>query len=276
MRLRSILLAALLLLGGSSGCALFNSLCGSFHQPELKFDRAELLNWSLSGLTVNLHWNLHNDNPVGLELASLSYAFSVENHQVVAGHPQNGFNIAANGVSPLAFPASVNFKDLAQTIEVFLTKDVAHYTASGSIGVKTPVGVITLPLSYSNQFPVPKVPEVRLMNPVINSINIQGAHLTLPLQVHNKNTFPLPFNGLSGGLTLSGANVASSQIGGMNAMAPNEQRVVNLGVDVNFFQSGMSLANAINSRSVDVAYHGNLNVAGVNVPINISQRVNLK
>jgi LEA14-like dessication related protein len=261
---------------GNTGCAWLRSLFSHFHEPSLSFDRAELRDLNLRSATVDLHWLLRNDNPIGINLASLSYAFSVEGHPLVSGHPPNGLQIAAEGTSRLDFPAHVEFSALAPTVEVFLTKDVAHYTASGSVGINTPIGVITLPLSYSGQFPVPKLPDIQPIAPVLNSLDFNGAHLTFPLQIHNKNGFPLPFNGLSGALTLSGASVASSNVGTMNSLAPNETRVVNLGVDVNFMQAGLNVANALRNRNVAVGYRGSLNIAGFNVPINISQNFNLR
>src|SRR4051812_21272761 len=143
---RLVYLAVLVLYSsGTLGCSLIRSFCGSFHQPSLSFDRAEILDVSLTGVTVNLHFNLKNDNPVGVKLARLSYAFAVEGHNLAAGSPRKGLQIGADSTSNLAFPTHVEFKELAATIETFLQKDVASYTASGSIGLDTPVGIVDLP-----------------------------------------------------------------------------------------------------------------------------------
>jgi LEA14-like dessication related protein len=261
---------------GTVGCSWLRSLCSNFHEPVLSFDRAELLDLNLHSVTIDLHWLLKNENPVGIDLASLSYAFAVENHPLISGHPPNGMKIQPNGISKLQFPAHVEFAALAQTVEIFLQKNTAHYEASGSIGVNTPIGVVTLPLSHDGQFTVPKLPEIHPIEPVLNSIDFSGAHLTFPLQVWNKNGFPLPFNGLSGSLTLGNSGVASSSIPQMNALAPNERRVVNVGVDVNFINAGLDVANAIQSRRVNLGYHGQLDVAGFKVPINVQQNFVIK
>ncbi len=259
------------MVASAAGCSWIRSICSNFREPSLVFDRAEILDLNLHSVTINLHWLLKNENPVGVDLASLSYAFAVENHPLVAGHPPNGVKVQPNGVSRLSFPAHVEFAALAQTVEVFLHKDVAHYTASGSVGVNTPIGIVTLPLSYSGQFPVPKLPEIQPSQPVLNSIDFNGAHMTFPLQVWNKNNFPLPFNGLSGALTLGNSGVASSTIPPMNSLAPNERRVVNVGIEVNFLNAGLDVAQAIQSRHVNLGYHGALDVAGFKVPINVQQ-----
>lgn len=272
---RTWLLGAVLTVG-LSGCAFLSSLFGSFHEPTLRFDRAELRDLSLGGVTIDLHWILKNDNPIGVTLSSLSYAFAVENHPLVSGQPRNGVTVKANGASALEFPATVQFAALAATLETFLTKDKASYQASGSVGVNTPIGIINLPLSYASTFDVPKLPDIRPSAPQLNSISLTGAHLTFPLLVHNKNSFALPFNGLSGALQLGGSSVAASNIPASSALASGEQRTVNIGIDVNFLQSGMALYNAISNKAVDLSYKGSLNVAGINVPISVSQRFNLR
>jgi LEA14-like dessication related protein len=269
MRRLVYLAITLLFASGTLSCASLGNLCGGFHKPELTFNRVELLDVSLTGITVNVHFNLKNDNPVGVKIASLAYNFEVENRPVVSGHPPNGYEVKPNATVDLAFPAHVNFQDLAATVQVFLQKDVARYSASGSLGVNTPVGVVTFPLSHSGTFDVPKAPDVQINPPTLNSVTLSSAHLTVPILVHNKNGFPLPFGGLSTQVTVGGAPALAPSIPQQSALAPRESRVVNLGVDVNFVQAGMAVANAIRSRQADVGLRGNLNVGGLNVPVDV-------
>jgi hypothetical protein len=56
----------------------------------------------------------------------------------------------------------VKFADVAPVLETFLTKDKASYRAEGSIGLKTPLGVIPIPLKQEGTFPIPKLPQVAL------------------------------------------------------------------------------------------------------------------
>lgn len=277
MRRLVYLAVGLLYLNGILGCSLLRTVCGSFHQPTLTFDHLELLDVSLTGATLNLHFNLKNDNPIGLKLASLSYNFAVENHPFFSGKPPNGLNVRADGVTPLAFPAHVEFKDLAATIQTFLNKDTAAYTASGSVGVDTPVGVVTLPISHSGTFDVPKVPAVSIQQPTLNNISFSGAHLTVPIQIDNaRNFFPIPLGGLSSNITIGGAPAFAPGIPPQSPLAPREKRVVNLGVDVNFAQAGLAVANAIRNRRADIGLNGNLSVGGLNVPVNFRQTFNLR
>jgi LEA14-like dessication related protein len=225
---------------------------------------------------VNLHFLLKNNNPVGVKLASLAYSFAVENHPFVSGHPPTGLQIRADGVSDLSFPAHVEFRDLAATLEVFLQKNTASYTASGSVGVDTPIGVVTFPLSHSGTFDVPKIPAISIQAPTLNNISFSGAHLTLPIALNNRNSFPLPFAGMSTQVTVAGAQVVAPSIPAQSALAAHEQRVVNLGVDINFASAGLAVANALRTKRADIGLRGNINVGGLSLPVNLNQTVNFR
>ncbi|MBS2028620.1 MAG: LEA type 2 family protein [Deltaproteobacteria bacterium] len=260
-------------MSGTLGCSLIRSFCGGFHAPELSFNRVDLQDISLTGITVNVHFNLKNDNPVGIRIAQLAYDFRVNNHPFLAGHPPNGLTINPDTISDLSFPAHVEFRDLAATIEEFLHQDTANYTASGNIGVQTPIGVLTFPLSHSGSFPVPKLPDIQIQQPTLNNITLSSAHLTVPIALHNKNGFSIPFGGLSTQVFIGGAPAIAPTIPNQSALAPNETRVVPLGVDVNFMQAGMAVANAIRNRQANVQLRGTANIGGLQVPINLNQNL---
>jgi len=265
--------ATFLLITGALGCSLIRNFCGGFHTPELSFNRVDLQDISLTGITVNIHFNLKNDNPVGIKIAQLAYDFRVNNRPFLAGHPPNGLTINPDAISDLSFPAHVNFQDLAATIMDFLHNDTASYTASGSIGVQTPIGVLTFPLSHSGNFPVPKVPDIQIQQPTLNNISLSSAHLTVPIALHNKNGFPIPFGGMSTQVLIGGAPAIAPSIPNQSALAPNETRIVNLGVDVNFMQAGMAVANAIRNKQANIQLRGSANIGGLQIPVNLNQNL---
>ena len=70
--------------------------------------------------------------------------------------------------------------------------------------------------------------------------------------------------------------MASSTIPQMAALAPNERRVVSLGIEVSFMNAGLDVAESLRNRNVNLGYHGALDVAGFKVPINIQQNLPLR
>jgi len=256
-----------------AGCASLNKLLsGAFQKPRLTFKRADLGAASLSGATVNLVYDVENPNPVGLSLAQVSYAFFVEGKQVVAGTPPNGMKLRANGSSQLVFPASVKFADLVPVVSTFLTKDQAAYKAQGSLGIKTPLGVLSFPLAHEGTFPVPKLPQVALATPRIKSLGLSGATVEFPLTITNRNGFPLPINGLTGALNIAGANVGTLSTGDLGSFAAGAQKQVVLPLNINFARAA-SAAAALRSGSANVGFSGQVLSGGAGVPLSFTQRV---
>ncbi|MFL5319661.1 MAG: LEA type 2 family protein [Myxococcaceae bacterium] len=256
-----------------SGCAALSKLFKSaFRQPELVFKSAQLQDANLGSATVNLIYELRNPNAFGLNLAELSYNFEVEGKQVVAGTPPNGLQIKPNGSTQLTFPANVKSQDIAPVVETFLTKDFANYKAEGHIGIKTPIGIIRLPISKEGQFEVPKVPAVAFGQPRIANLSFTSAQLEFPVTVTNRNTYVLPINQVSGGLLIAGANVGSLATGNLGGLDGKAAKQITLPVTVNF-ASALSAANAIRQGNANIAWNGAVQSGSVSIPIKLSQNL---
>lgn len=265
-RLASVLVLVAL---GLSGCALLRS---AFKKPTFNFRNVTLADIALSGITLNTHWNLDNPNPIGLSLAEVDYALFIEGKQVVAGKPPQGLQIPAKGGTELVFPANFKFADIAPVVQTFLNQDVANYRAEGTIGVQTPIGVLRFPLSHQGQFEVPKIPAVQLASPRIANLSLTGATLEFPLTVTNRNSFELPIQGLSGALSIGGANVGTVSTGDLGALPGRGTRQLTIPLNINF-ASARSAATAIASGSGFVGFQGQVHSGGTALPISLGQNL---
>lgn len=269
MRTRSIHLVIAVALGlFATGCA--------FQKPTLRFKNAQLRETTFEGTTLDLTYTLKNPNPIGLSLASLSYGLEVEGHHVVSGKPPNGLKVPSQGSSDLVFPAHIKFQDIVPVVQVFLQKDQAAYTAKGEVGISTPLGVLRLPISYSSTFPVPKLPTISLQSPVIQSLSLAGARVVFPIQVSNRNPFPLPLGGLNANLKIAGASIGSASATSPANLAAGGAQIVELPVNISFAQTGMAVANALRTRSAHVKLDGSLNAGGMAIPVDLSQVVSFR
>jgi LEA14-like dessication related protein len=260
----------------TSGCAYLQQfLRSAFQEPSFRFKNLGLTDISLGGLTLDTIWELNNPNTVGLSLASIEYALDVEGKQVIAGAPPQGLQIAPNSASDLHFPAALKFQDLVAVVETFLTKDFAAYRASGAIGVNTPIGVIRLPLATEGQFEVPKVPLVQFGNPRVTNLSFGGATIEFPLAVTNRNTYALPISGVSGAVSLAGANIGTLSTGDLGNMEGKGLKNVTLPLNVNFLSAasaGLAIARGGNAQ---VAFNAQVQSGGIGLPIKVDQLVNL-
>jgi LEA14-like dessication related protein len=260
-------------IAGLCGCATLQQLlAASFIRPTLTFKTASLADLSLGSATINLTYLVENPNPIGLELASVEYAFFVEGKQVVAGKPPAGLRIPADGQAEVVLPANVRFMDIVPVLETFLTKDQASYTARGALGVDTPIGVVSLPFEKEGSFDVPKLPAVEFQAPRVTRITLTSATIEVPLTVTNRNGFPLPIGGLSGDITLAGARVGSLSTGDLGMIDARAARPVALPLTIHFAQAAAAAA-AIQGGSTTLAFNGTLQSGPISLPLSIRQNV---
>lgn len=264
-RVRLVVSALLLTL--LPGCALLMKLFNSFTHPTLSFKTANLRDTDLAGTTLDLIFTLDNPNPVGLNLASVSYALEIEGHPIASGKPPDGANLAANARTDLTFPATVKFADVAQTLVAFLDKDTAAWKASGSMGISTPIGVIDFPLTREGTFPVPKLPAIDFEQPLVSDLSFSGARVTFPLKVTNRNSFPLPLGELAANISVSGTNLGSATSQGLSTLAAGETRSVSLSLPVNFLSVGGAVATALRGGSAQVKLDGSLRSGDATLPM---------
>lgn len=273
---RPLLVLVALSLATLTGCAALQSLLkGAFQQPRLTFKTAKLADASLSDATVDLVYEVENPNSFGLSLASVDYAFFVEGKQVVAGKPRNGLALKANGKSELVFPANVKFADIVPVVTTFLNKDVASFKAQGSLGIKTPVGVISLPLQKEGTFPVPKIPSIKIESPRITNLSLSGATVEFPLSVTNRNGFPLPVGGIVGALKVAGADVGTLSTGNLGMLDPSGTKQLTLPLRIDFLKAAQA-ASALRGGNAQVKFDGKLTSDAQTVPVDFNQLLNFQ
>jgi LEA14-like dessication related protein len=258
-------------------CAFLKDLAqASFQNPTLTFKAAHLADVSLGGATVNLTYVLENPNPIGLSLAEVGYAFSVEGRQVVAGMPAMGLKIPASGQTELVFPASVKFADLASALHIFLTKEHAAYRAEGFLGIQTPLGVLRVPIAKEGTFDVPKLPKIQLGSPRITGISFDGAQVQLPVTLTNVNGFPLPIGGLDGALQLGGSTVSTMSTGDFGAVPAQGSRQITLPLTLRFRDAASALSSLTGGKPVTMGFNGQLKSGPFSLPMSFTQTVNFQ
>lgn len=253
-------------------CATLKEIA-QVRDPTLRFQNVALDNVTLGGATVNLSYVLENPNPVGMSLDQVEYAFFVEDKQVVAGSPPNGLAVAANGQSVLTFPANVRFVDVAQVLQTFLTRDSARYRAEGKLGLRTPIGVVSVPVRQEGTFEVPKLPRLAFGAPRIANLSPTGARIDIPLTVTNVNSFALLLDGIGGEVSISGSPIGTLSTGNLGQLGPSGSKQIVLPLQVNFASAGAAVASALSSRRGTLGFKAHVDSGGASLPIVHSQQV---
>lgn len=260
----------------SSACAWLQMAEGGFKKPTVAYRSASLSDVSLSGATLNVVTNVDNPNAVGLALTDVDYRLSIDGNQVATGKPPEGLEIPANGNADVTLPASFKFSDLGQAVATVLQKGSAGYKAEGTIGVKTPVGVVRVPLSHEGTFTLPAMPGITLGTPRLTNVAIDHATVELPITLTGKGSLPVPLQALEAAVTIGGARIGEVSAKDLGTLEPGASRSVTLPLTVPF-SGAMEAAQAmLKGGSVPIALDGQLQSGPAPVPFQLKTTANFR
>jgi LEA14-like dessication related protein len=272
--LRAGALPLVLLAAGLASCAELAQVAKvAVEEPRLTFRSASIDALDLEGVTVGFEWAVENPNGFGLDLASLGYRLDLEGRQAVAGDLPGGLKLPARGTAPLRVPVRVRFADVPGFARLASGKDEVGYRLSGTVGVRTPVGVLALPVAHEGRLPVPRLPELSLDGLAIRSASLSEVALDVKLRVKNPNRFPLPAATLAYGVALGGAEVAAAQAKPVAPVGAGGIAVVAIPVSVSLLGAGRAAAQVAQGGPVDVAVTGSASFGGVPVPLDLRARL---
>ena len=171
----------------------------------------------------------------------------------------------------MTLPASFKFADLGQAVATVLSKGSAGYKAEGSLGVKTPVGVVRVPLSNQGTFTLPAMPGIVLGMPRVTSvaIGLDDATVELPVTVTGKGSLPVPLQALEAAVTIGGAHIGEVSAKDLGTLEPGASRSVTLPVTVPFSGAVEAAQAVLKGGSVPIALDGQLQSGPAPVPFQL-------
>ena len=266
--MRQVALAVLLSL---AGCAGLEKLAASaIQKPKLTFRSASVTRLDLEGATLSLTWDLENPNPFGLDLAKVAWTLDAEGKRVASGDVPGGLQLRANATSPLTFPVHVRFQDVPGIASLLTSgKDEVRYAVAATIGLRTPVGELDVPVSHADKVRLPGVPRFALDGLSVRSVGFDAIVLDVRLRIRNPNPFALPAGHLDYGLSLSGAEVARAKSVGVEPVAGGSSAVVVVPVRIDVGSAGRVASDIARGADVHVGLEGNASLAGIPFPLDL-------
>ncbi|HSN14286.1 MAG TPA: LEA type 2 family protein [Anaeromyxobacteraceae bacterium] len=268
MRKTLPVLAALALL---AGCAELSNIARSaFQQPKLTFRSATLDALDLEGATIGFHFDLENPNTIGVDLARVAWGIEVEGTRVATGEMPGGLKVPPNGTAPIAFAVRVRFRDVPGFVSLIGSgKNSIQYRLTGALGVRTPLGVVELPLSHEDVLRLPGMPRFSLEGLAVRSITFTEVTLGVRLRVQNPNVFPLPSSRFDCSLALAGSQVASAQSAPLVPVPGSQAAVVEIPVRFSLVSAGRAASAIARGGDVEVALDGIATLAGIPLPVKL-------
>jgi len=273
---RSLARLLVLLAVGASACSWLQMAEGGFKKPDVAYKSASLSDVSLSGATLNVVTRVDNPNPVSLALAEVDYRLSIDGHPVATGKPPDGLEIQANGATDVTLPASFKFTDLGQAVATVLQKGSAGYKAEGTVGVKTPIGLVKVPLSHEGTFTLPAMPGIALGTPRLTSVSIDHATVELPMTLTGRGSLPVPLQALEAAVTIGGARIGEVSAKDLGTLEPGASRSVTLPLTVPFSGAVEAAQAMLKGGTVPIALDGQLQSGPAPVPFELKTTANFR
>jgi len=195
---KRIMVVAFAVLVALTGCESLKRLGLSIERPTARVVGVDLNRLDFSEAELGARIAVDNPNPVGVAVAGFSYSFFVEGVEFLSGDQERGLTIDPFEEREIAFPVTVGFGNVVDTVIAVGEQDEADYVLSVDVRLDVPVlGRVTIPLRREGTFPIVRPPSVTVNDLVLESLGISGARLELTVEVENPNGFALTLESLS-------------------------------------------------------------------------------
>lgn len=257
----------------AGGCALLSAVLGG-QRPTLTFREARLTSWALDRVDLDLVFELDNPFDLDITLQQVAYQLEVEGRRLASGAPKEGLRVRGRGKQLLRFPATVHFLDVVPAVTALFSKNELAYRASGSIGVATPVGVVSLPLSHQGAISVPRLPRVEITGLSAPKLSATGAELSLGVKLHNPNDFPVKLDGLDWSFLVDRASLATGKVGA-TSLAKGGEREIRIPIRIGMGEGLQAIQRLASGQTRKVSLSGNLRAGRIAAPVDAARTLAL-
>ncbi len=243
---------------------LFISGCSGVRQwvetilkkPEITLEDISIKDASFLEATMVFHYKITNPNPIGAKLDSIAYTLTFNDKEFVKGTLEQGIQIKAAGSEMVAFPITVNYIEMFQSITEFIQAETISYHIFGSAGV----GPFNIPYSKKGVFNIPKMPKISMKEVRISKITPLGASLIFFLDLSNSNPFVLALSGLDYRIKLGGTEFSQGTTVNISSLSENEKTTLEIPLTVSFLKLGRAAYNLLTRGPCDYEISGEIKI----------------
>lgn len=255
------LLLIILLISGY-GCTVIQDLSESVQKPSVSVEDVRISDFNFQRMELIYDIKIKNPNAVGVQLLSYDYQLDINENMIIQGDQAEKTTIESSGESVIQVPVSVSFTDIYNTITNIAGADSASYAFSSNLSFDLPVlGQTNLPVQKEGEIPLLKLPDVRVSNLQVKSLNLDSANLNLKLQFDNPNGFGLKVNSLNYDLVINGDTWAEGSALKNVHIKQNGVTQLNIPLTLNISRLGFSAYRILTgSKKLNFQLKGNFNL----------------
>ncbi|MCB9762641.1 MAG: LEA type 2 family protein [Alphaproteobacteria bacterium] len=249
-------LGGLLVVG--TGCEELDGL--DPYLPQVTFQELAVDDVDWTGVESRFVFNVHNPNPVGINLARFDYALAFEQVEWLAGDSPEGLSLEAEGDSELALPVAFEFTDLYDLVQALRGVDDVDFALNGSFGFDTDWGPIDIPYAEEGGFPAPRKPDIQYNALRLQELSFSGAELALKLDVDNEHGSNLLFRNMDYRMSLAGVDVGGGFLDELGEVDGASTRTLSVPIQVNFADVGLALYDVLTGDRLTVDLDASMDV----------------
>lgn len=258
-----------------SGCATLQQALVAKEKPKLSYKTVRMRDLSFESITLDFDFEVKNPYDVAISLASLDYQLDVDQKTLLQGQTNKELKVEAKGSSIVTLPYKIEFVKVSEAVAaLFSSRKEIPYDLAVTFGLKTPIGVVPIPVKTSGNVPLPKLPDVSVGKVKLGKMSLLGAQILFDLNVKNNSAFPMAVKGSQLGVKLAGVDVSNSQLDIPDVPAEQSQ-TVQVPVKVSFIKLGSAAVKAIKNKKVDYNLDGDLNLGIVKKDFSLSGTADL-
>ena len=246
-------------------CSALNNFVGEAkpRPPEVDFVGAKLTGLSFDAADLLFDIKIRNPNSVGLKMAGFDYDFLINDNSFLKGDKRDTLRIAAVGDSVVQIPLSLSYVSIYQAFQSLRNQDVSNYQIKVGFSFELPVlGVVNIPVSKSGEFPLLKLPKVKLGALKLKNLSLTGADLLLSVQLENPNAFSMLLKGLQYQFEVGGRDWISGSAEKATQVAEKGQGVIEIPLSLNLLEMGTSVYKLLaGDKELNYQFGGKLDLA---------------
>lgn len=279
MRRRDMMRAMLLspvALYGSACAGVWQVLRGVWQEPEVKFRRMQIESIALDLVKTRFFLDVTNPNPLPIHLGGLGYGLALDGNRVLQGSIDRAIDVPARGRAPIQVPLEVPLGESGEAVLRLLQKDKVEYALDTRFRFRWGEGQIELPVRFSGEIPVPKLPTVHVREFRFTSIRPSGLGVAVTTTVTNPNDFNLPIDRLRFLAKLNGRTVLRNQEIENLSLKAKQTRDFRLNFSVDLLDVGLSALALSKRPRMKWEVEGALEAGVVKLPLRLKGNVPLR
>ena len=273
-----VAVAGLMVLGLFSGCAggkggaEADALSTTAKQVTVEYDRIQLEEQNLSGITLVYFFKVTNNGGAPVTVKSINYKYTFDNKVIFDGTEPATLSVPSGGEGEFFVKRKIEFPNEGEELIKFLDQRAAKFALEGTVETS----VANYPVTLGDSIDLPQLPRVKVDSASISKVGDNIFNLSWDIVLDNEdNVFGPYVNYVAFKLTVLGKEVADKKEPLEESLPINMSKAYSYSVMLNAENLGADLIGQLhNIKEMDYEFTGEMRLKGLSIPLHIKGKFN--